>query len=124
MIMQIQEYEERLRLAMLHSDVAELDALIGDDLLFVGLGGRIYTKADDIQLHRSGSQRMIQVEWQEVQVRSHGSTCITVVTAELAGTFMGEPFSGCFRYVRTWVQNGNGWCVVAGSVSAIMSSTS
>ncbi|MNK16191.1 hypothetical protein D3C87_343520 [compost metagenome] len=117
--MQIQEYEERLRLAMLHSDVAELDALIDDDLLFVGPGGGMYTKADDLQLHRSGSQRMLQAVWHTVEVRSYGTTCITAVTAELSGTLMGAPFAGRFRYLRTWVQKEGIWRVVAGSVSAI-----
>lgn len=119
MLMQIQEYEERLRVAMLQSDVAELDVLIDDDLLFVGPGGGIYTKADDLQLHRSGAQRMSQADWRAVEVRSYGTTCITAVTAQLSGTFMGEPFSGLFRYVRTWVQREGVWRVVAGSVSAI-----
>jgi type II secretory pathway component PulL len=117
--MQIQEYEERLRVAMLQSDVDELEALIDDDLLFVGPDGGVYTKADDLQLHRSGTQRMSQADWRAVEVRSYGMTCITVVTAQLSGTFMGEPFSGLFRYVRTWVQRDGVWRVVAGSVSAI-----
>lgn len=117
--MRIQEYEERLRVAILQSDVDELDVLIDDDLLFVGPDGGIYTKADDLQLHRSGAQRMSQADWHSVEVRSYGTTCITAVTAQLSGTFMGEPFSGLFRYVRTWVQQDGVWRVVGGSVSAI-----
>jgi hypothetical protein len=117
--MKIQEYEERLRVAMLRSDVAELDALIADDLLFVGPGGGIHTKADDLQLHRSGLQQLSEAVWRAIEVRSHGSTCVTVVTAQLSGTMMGEPFSGMFRYVRTWVAQEDLWQVVAGSVSAI-----
>lgn len=117
--MQIQEYEERLRMAMLRSDVAELDALIDDALLFVGPDGGIYTKADDLQLHRSGAQRMTHADWQAVKVHSYGTTCVTVVTAQLSGTLQGEPFSGQFRYVRTWVQREGNWRVVAGSVSPI-----
>jgi len=117
--MQIREYEERLRVAMLHSDVAELDALIDDALLFVGPDGGIYTKVDDLALHRSGAQQLSQAEWQAVELRSYGTTCVTVVTAQLSGTLMGAPFSGLFRYMRTWVQQEAGWRVVAGSVSAI-----
>jgi len=120
--MQIHEYEERLRVAMLRSDVDELDALIHDDLVFVGPGGGIHTKADDLQLHRSGAQRMTQADWHAVEMRSYGMTCITAVTAQLAGTFMGEPFSGLFRYIRTWVQHDGVWRVVGGSVSAIAAS--
>jgi type II secretory pathway component PulL len=119
MLTRIRGYEERLRLAMLKSDVSELEALIDDELLFVGPGGRIYTKAEDLELHRSGVQKMVQADWQEIQVRTYGSTCITAVTAQLSGTLGGEPFSGLFRYVRTWVQRDNTWRVVAGSVAAI-----
>jgi len=114
----IRELEERLRLAMLHSDVPELDALLDDDLLFVGPEGGVYTKADDLELYRSGVQKVSQADWQDIQMRFYGSTYITVVAAQLAGTFKGAPFSGLFRYVRTWVQRERGWRVVAGSVSA------
>ena len=117
--MQVLEYEERLRVAMLHSDVEALDSLIDDDLLFIGPGGGIHTKADDLQLHRSGAQRLSQAEWQAVELRCHGTTCIAVVTAALSGAIMGEPFSGRFRYLRTWRQHGDGWRVIAGSVCVV-----
>ena len=41
----IRELEERLRLAMLASNVSELDDLIDDELLFVGPDGHVYSKA-------------------------------------------------------------------------------
>ena len=117
--MQIQQYEERLRVAMLQSDVAALDELIDDDLLFVGLGGEIHTKEDDLQQHRSGAQRMSHADWLAVEVRHYGAVCITVVTAQLSGTFVAQPFSGQFRYIRTWAERESAWRVVAGSVSVI-----
>jgi hypothetical protein len=111
--------EERLRPATVQSNLAELESLVDDDLLFVGPDGRVHTMADDLQVHRSDVQRVTQAEWLEVLTRLHGSTCITVVEAWLAGNFGGEPFSGCFRYVRTWVMREDGWRIVAGSVTAI-----
>lgn len=117
----IGEVEERLRLAMLQSNVVELDALIDDELLFVGPDGHVYTKADDLELHRSGAQRLSQADWCEIQAHYYGSACITVVAAQLAGTFKGQPFSGLYRYVRTWVQRESGWRIVAGSVTALVS---
>ncbi len=100
---------------MLRSDVAELDVLIDDDLLFVGPGGGIYTKADDLALHRSGSQLLSQAEWHEVEVRAYVSTtCITAATAQLAGTFMGEavfgfvPLSPHLGAARGWLASGCG----------------
>lgn len=43
------EFEERLRLAMLNSDVAELDELISSDLLFTNHIGVLISKEDDIK---------------------------------------------------------------------------
>lgn len=116
---EIHQLEETLRCAMLHSDVAALDALIDDALLFVGPGGGLFTKADDLELHRSGVQRLTHAQWREVLVQVHGHTAVSVVMAYLSGTFHGEQFSGVYRYGRTWVYRSDGWRIVGGSVCAI-----
>lgn len=54
--------EERLRQALLKSDVAELDALVDDRLLFVGPDGAVYSENDDLELHRSGAERIARLE--------------------------------------------------------------
>jgi hypothetical protein len=51
---QIIEIEERLRQAMLKSDVAELDALIAPELIFTSYLGQLTTKQEDLDMHRSG----------------------------------------------------------------------
>ena len=115
----IRKLEETLRCAMLHSDVAVLDALIDEELLFVGPDGGIFTKAADLELHRSGEQRLTRAEWREVLVQVHGSTAVAVVKAYLSGVFKGEKFSGLYRYSRTWADQSDGWRIVGGSVLAI-----
>ena len=55
---EIHQAEERLRAAMLTGDVSELDALIDDRLVFIGPDGGAYTKEDDLELHRSGAERV------------------------------------------------------------------
>ena len=116
---EIRQLEETLRCAMLHSDVAALDALIDDKLLFVGPDGGIYTKAGDLELHRSGTQCLTHAEWREILVQVHGPTAVSVVTAYLSGVFKGEQFCGLYRYIRTWVHRSDGWRIVGGSVFAI-----
>jgi hypothetical protein len=37
----------------------------------------------------------------------------------LSGTYLGNDFSGDFRYLRFWGLGENGWHIVGGSVSAI-----
>ena len=111
--------EERLRAAMLTGNVAELDALIDDRLLFIGPDGRVYGKQDDLELHRSGAEQVTRADFEEIQVEQHGLIAISTVRASMAGTFQGESFEGHFRYIRTWLRSEHGWRIVAGSVCAI-----
>ncbi|MEU7758424.1 MULTISPECIES: nuclear transport factor 2 family protein [Micromonospora] len=60
--------ERRLQRAQLSSDVAALDRLIDDRLVFSGPDGRLYSKQDDLHVHRSGRQTMTRVA--EAAVRS------------------------------------------------------
>jgi Domain of unknown function (DUF4440) len=58
---QILELEEQLRQAMLHSNVAELDALIAPELLFTNHLGQIFSKQDDLDAHRSGKFKFTEI---------------------------------------------------------------
>ena len=48
----IQQCEERLRSAMLRSDVEALDVLLANDLIFIDHQGRRIEKAQDLEAHR------------------------------------------------------------------------
>jgi ketosteroid isomerase-like protein len=116
---EIRQLEDRLRVAMLASDISELDVLIHDRLLFVGSDCVVYRKEDDLELHRSGQEKLTQVDLKDVQIESHGSTAIAVVVADMAGIFKGQEFEGRYRYIRTWTRSSEGWRVIAGSVCAV-----
>lgn len=58
--MQIETCEERLRQAMLHSDVSTLDELLADDLLFTNHLGQLMTKQDDLKAHRTGMVKILK----------------------------------------------------------------
>jgi hypothetical protein len=116
---EIAALEEQLRGAMLRSDVSVLDSLIADELLFVAPDGSIVDKAGDIELHRSGAQRISQLDFTGLLVRAHGEVAVTTVVAVVSGIFNEQPFSGHFRYLRTWARTRVGWQVVAGSVSPV-----
>ena len=114
----IRQAEARLREAMLTSDVAELDALIDDQLVFIGPDGGVYHKADDLALYRSGTQQITRNEALEFQVVPHGDTAIALVLTQLEGRINGQPFAGRYRYLRTWIRGTRGWQIIAGSVCA------
>jgi ketosteroid isomerase-like protein len=117
---QIRACESRLYAAMLASDVAELDALIADDLLFVGPTGELATKAMDLERHRTGGTKFHELVPQELAIRVWDEQlAIAVAKIALSGTYLGHDFAGDFRYLRVWGKGEIGWQVVGGSVSVI-----
>lgn len=120
---EILDVEERLRIAMLTSNVAELDTLINDRLLFVGPDGSVYSKSDDLELHRSGTTQFTCIEFVDIQVERYESTAVSIVLANSTGNFKGTSFGGYSRYTRTWVFGSKGWQVVSGSVCAVAALT-
>jgi ketosteroid isomerase-like protein len=53
----IEDLEEKLRQAMLASDIEALDELIADDLIFTMHTGLVINKQDDLEAHRTGIQK-------------------------------------------------------------------
>ena len=115
----IRHLEERLRQAMLKSDVAELDALIDERLLFIGPDSAVYSKKDDLALHRSGAERIARLEVEELRIEIYPSAAIVVLLANMAGVINGQAFEGRFRYMRTWAPATLDWRIVAGSVCSL-----
>ncbi|NJR67722.1 MAG: nuclear transport factor 2 family protein [Synechococcales cyanobacterium CRU_2_2] len=119
-VAQVRACETRLYAAMLASNVAELDALIADDLLFVGPSGDLATKAMDLELHRTGVTQFHELVPQDLDIRIWSEQgAIAVVKIFLRGTYLGNDFAGDFRYLRVWRKGEMGWQVVGGSVSTI-----
>lgn len=113
--------EAVLRSAQLDSDVATLDRLIADSLLFTGPGGRLATKAEDIAAHASGAVRFRVHEPEELRVRAVGETVrVAALRTRLVVDVAGTRVSGTFRYTRVWArEEGGPWRIVAGHVSAV-----
>ena len=114
----LRDAERRLQRAQLASDVAALDRLIDDRLIFTGPDGRRYTKQDDLQVHLSGRQSMTRVDEEDLTVLVVGGTGVTWFLGTLEGTMDGEPFRARVRYTRTWIRDDNGWRLIAAHVSA------
>ena len=117
---QIRACEARLSTAMLTSDVAELDALIADDLLFAGPTGELATKAMDLELHRTGGTQFHELRPKELEIRVW-SEQFALASAKifLSGTYLGQAFAGDYRYTRIWRKDQQGWQIVGGSVTVM-----
>lgn len=118
----IEQLEERLRQAMLQSDVSALEELIADDLVFTTHTGELLDKQMDLEAYRSNIQKLVLLQGQQQRVQLYDNTAVVTVKMEVAGTFEGEAFVGIYRYTRVWAKSqpqGN-WQVVAGHVSQVL----
>ncbi|SEL15864.1 nuclear transport factor 2 family protein [Streptacidiphilus jiangxiensis] len=112
--------ERRLQAAQLAADTATLDVLLDDRLVFTGPDGTLYRKSDDLELQKSGRQRLTRVDEEELTVLAVGTTGVTWFLGTVAGTFQGQEFASRVRYTRTWVHDGRaGWRVIAAHVTPV-----
>lgn len=111
--------EEELRVAQLAGDVATLDRLIDDALVFTALDGSIVGKEDDLSLHRSGRLKITRMEPGERHVLRFGSIAVVSVRMEATASLDGAEVSAPLRYTRVWREHPDGWRIVAGHMSAI-----
>lgn len=117
----IETLEETLRHAMLTSDVAVLDKLIADDLVWTMHTGFVGNKEYDLEAHRSGIFRFTKLDISDRKIHPYSNDCVVVtLKVEATGTLSGEAFSEAFRFTRVWVQRQNRWQIVAGHVSQLM----
>ena len=111
---QIVEAEDRLRAAMLASDVAALDELLAADLIFTNHLGQVLGKEDDLAAYRSGNLKITKLESSEQQVRLIGNIAVVSVRVNVSGTYDGHPANGDLRFTRVWALAFNkSWQVVA-----------
>jgi ketosteroid isomerase-like protein len=111
---QIVDAEERLRTAMLNSDVTALDELLAPELIFTNHLGHLLGKENDLAAHRSGMLKVKELKPSEQHVRVAGDVAIVSVRMQLSGTYDGNPANGDFRFTRVWALSPHKtWRVVA-----------
>jgi ketosteroid isomerase-like protein len=112
--------ERRLQAAQLASDVAALDELLDDRLIFTGPDGALYGKQDDLRMHRTGTQVIDALREEDLTVLIAGETGITWFLGALRGAIDGKPFEARMRYTRTWTHDtGHGWRIIAAHASVV-----
>ena len=116
----VRDLEARLRLAQLASDVATLEQLIADDLLFAGPDGALVSKADDLAAYRDKMLCITAHQPEDLQVRAVRADVLLVsLRARVSGSYAGAPFSALSRYTRVWAKGDGGWRIVGGQVGMV-----
>jgi hypothetical protein len=94
-----------LQAAQLAADADALDQLPDDRLVFTGPDGSMYSKQDDLELQRSGGQRLTEMTEEQLTAVVVGDTGVTWLRGRLAGQFKGEEFVEQVRHTCIWIKN-------------------
>ncbi|MET9489726.1 nuclear transport factor 2 family protein [Nocardia sp. NPDC006630] len=111
--------ERRLQAAQVAGDVGALEGLLDDRLIFT-FGAGVYTKADDLEMHRTRAQVVTRMVEEELTVLVDGSAGVTWFLGSVEGTVGGAPFAARMRYTRTWLHDDTrGWRIIAAHASTV-----
>lgn len=107
--------ENSLLEAVKSSDVARLEEMLHEDLLFHLPNGQMLTRAMDLEAHRSGNVLVNTITASDYVVNIIEDTAVVSVLIETAGSLFGQAMAGKFRYIRVWKSYERGLKVIAGS---------
>lgn len=119
---QLIQLEERLRQAMLTSNISELDQLIAPELMFTNHFGMLVSKEQDLDMHRSGILQLTALEPSEQQIQLSEGFALVSVKMHLRGHYSGQAVDEQIRYTRVWaISSAGSLQIVAGHASAVVS---
>lgn len=107
--------EQRLIEAIKSSDVAFLQKVLHDDLLFLAPNGEVITKAMDLASHRAHEMVVDRIISNIEEIRIIEETAVVVVVYDTKGKMLNTPIEGRFRYIRIWKRFADGLKVIGGS---------
>ncbi|MBC3761832.1 nuclear transport factor 2 family protein [Quadrisphaera oryzae] len=105
--------EQALQTAQRNGDVDALDGLLHPRLVAAGPDGGVFTKADDLESHRSGALRVRSLVQETLDVDEGPTTGRTRMTALVEAEQGGSVISARLVYNRLWVRDGETWRVLA-----------
>lgn len=109
----ILELEEKLRLAMCNSDIATLDRLLSNQLIFTNHLGQVTSKDQDINSHKNKIFVVRSIVLSNMKILELGDSAVATTQAEISGEYNGVPTSGNFRFTRVWSKTHDHWEVVS-----------
>jgi ketosteroid isomerase-like protein len=116
----IEKAEERLRLAMLASDVSVLNELLAPEIIITNHLGQLMKKQDDLDAHATGAFEINELQPSEQHIQVHGEVAIVSVRMQISGSYNGSPANGDFRFTRVWaVSSSKNWHIIAAHIGMV-----
>jgi hypothetical protein len=106
---QIRKLSEEGRQAALKNDPSFLETNTTDDYMNVTGNGQVLTRADIIDMRKTGQVKYSSLDPSEQKVRLYGDTAVFSGVVNMQGTMKGRDISGKYRISQTWVKQGGNW---------------
>ena len=109
----IVELDKQRMEAMCRKDVAKLNALLADDLVYTHSTARLDTKQSLIGAMESGATVYTSIDPSDVKARDCGSAVVLTGAAQIQVNAGGKPLSFRVRFTDVWAEKGGQWQMVA-----------
>ena len=110
----IRALTEQWRTSLLKADVATYDRLTADDFITIGTAGRAFTKAEIVELLKSGRLKYDAYDYSDIKVRLYGDTALVNCTLNQKGRIGDKDLiPGPFLVVLVWAKRNGQWQTVS-----------
>jgi hypothetical protein len=106
------ELDRRRMEAMCKQDVATLQNILADDLVYTHSSARVDTKQSLMDNMRTGATVYTSLEASDVQAQDLGSAVVLTGLARVGVTSNGKPISFGIRFVNVYANRGGEWKMV------------
>ncbi len=106
------ELDQKRMQAMCKQDIATLESILGDDLIYTHSSARVDTKASLIGNMQSGSTVYTSLEASDVEAQDLGTAVVLTGVARVGVNAGGKPLSFGIRFVNVYANRGGSWQMV------------
>jgi ketosteroid isomerase-like protein len=109
----IEAAEKKWAASVVARDVAALDAIYSDDLIYAHSTGIIENKSEYMTRLKTGAQRYDAVTHNKITVRMHGDAAIAHCLMRMTGLSNQRPFDDKIMMIHVWSKKNGQWRLVA-----------
>lgn len=109
----VRKAQEARFAATIKADLAGLSALLADDMTYGHSNSKIETKAEFLDLIKTGHYQYKSIAPREVAARLYGDTALLSGLADIDVVSGGQPVSVKLRFLEVWVKQGGRWKLAA-----------
>ncbi len=111
-------HDQRLR-ALAKSDVAALDRIVGEDLVYVSPVGKVQTKADIVADLKSGALKVSSIVQGDEKVRIYGNTAVVNYLTTSKFKDNGLVYDNQIRSTSVYVKRHGRWELVSQQMTRV-----